>query len=252
MVACAVFLRRLSLLLLLPLAGCSWFSAATSLRVLLPEPPELWRRSFPEIQFELVIPVPGAGVSLTLDPPGDIQIPKNSNWPVLAYPRVLESRVRLPPAGAVYPLDLIADEPSGPSLALSWEHGPLAEILQALIRERIDVSGLNTHRLAGDMSYHSGADPWRLDLEHLATRLASGSFRATDIRALPCRVVVLELDPGEWFLESPFTAPIEFPEGGSLHLPEIPVGFHRLFAVGMSRWYDVFVGLEEVWVMVHE
>jgi hypothetical protein len=173
----------------------------------------------------------------------ELSIPKEPNWPVLAVPLARDGQVRLLPAGAVWPLDLAS---GGQELALSWEGGPLAEALLALRRERVEVSSLNTSRLALEMRERSGGDPWRLDLVHLAESLASGEFQVTDIRALACRDVLLPVPAGRWFLESPFRLPQLAAEGEELALLQLPFGEHRLFSGDGLAGYTLFVGEQGV------
>ncbi len=230
------------LLSLLPV-GCSWFSAELTVSLRLPEPPRHWLEAFPELSYELLLPRADAAPELRPWPAdGKLCIPKEPNWPVLAVP-VTQKGVRLPPAGAVWPMDLSAE---GQELVLSWEDGPLGQTLLALRRERVDVSALNIARLQVEMRERSGADPWRLDLACLAERLASGEFRVTDIRALPCREVQLSVPAGTWFLESPFRLPQAAAEGQALTLMEVPFGAHRLFRAGGPGGYVLYVGSEGV------
>ncbi len=237
---------RFRLPLLLPAAaftaGCSWFSPFLEVRVQAPEAPLHWRRAFPELLFQLVCPeadlpqpVAPAGGSMTL------RLPKRANWPVLAYP--CARGVRLPPAGGLFPLDLT---PEGDTLALSWEHGPAAEVLQALAREGLDVACLNARRLLEEMLVRSAGDPGCLDLDHLAACLASGEFRVTDLRLLPARDIRLELAPGTWFLGSPFRPAQPLAAGQAMLLPAVPLGRHRLFAEQTPGAFDLYVGEREV------
>jgi hypothetical protein len=196
------------------------------------------------LRYELLLP--GADAAPDASPwpsDGKLSIPKESNWPVLAVPVIRDGRVRLPPAGAVWPLDLSA---GGQELALSWEGGPLAETLLALRRERVDVSALNTARLDREMRDRSGGDPWRLDLIYLAERLASGEFRVTDIRALPCRTLLLPVPAGTWFLGSPFRSLQTAAEGETLVLTEVPMGTQRLFRSDGLACYILYIGSEAV------
>jgi hypothetical protein len=226
-------------------AGCSWYSASVEVRARLPEPPEHWQRTFPELAFELDSPdadCPPAGIHYPGF--GALRLPKRANWPVLAHPWA--RGVRLPPAGALFPLDLAAD---GETLELSWEHGPAAEVLQALAREGFDVSRVNGERLLAEMSARSDADPGCLDLALLATCLASGEFRVTDIRPLPVREVVLVVPPGTWFLGSPFRSANVLDPGQGLLLPSVPLGRHRLFAMELPGGFDLFVSEREVFLL---
>ena len=175
-------------------------------------------------------PVPAAGSA-------SLRLPKRANWPVLACPRA--RGVVLPPAGALYPLDLDSD---GESLRLSWEHGPAAQVLQELARQGVDVSRLNGERLLEQMLALSAGDPGGLDLDHLASRLASGEFRVTDLRLRPTRELCLELPPGTWFLDSPFRPAQELEPGQELLLAAVPWGRYHLFAVQLPGGFDLFVG----------
>jgi len=237
-------MRFLLLFLAIP-AGCDWYSGSVEVGLRLPELPEHWRRAFPELCFELVSPDPA--VPLTDCLPcglGALRLPKQANWPVLAYPRA--RGVRLPPAGALFPLDLA---PDGVTLRLSWEHGPAAEVLLALAREDFDISLVNGERLLTEMLARSAGDPWSLDLGHLAERLASGEFRVTDLRPLPAREIVLQVPPGQWFLESPFREAQTVGPGQALTLPTVPLGVHRLFAAGQPGGFDLFVNEREVFLL---
>ena len=236
-------------LLALPLAaafavGCSWFSPSLEVRVQLPEPPEHWRRAFPELRFQLACPEAELPDALPDAPAGGsatLRLPKRGNWPVLAYPRA--RGVRLPPAGGLFPLDLTAE---GDTLELSWEHGPVAEVFQALAREGFDIAGLNARRLVEQMLARSGGDPGCLDLDHLAACLASGGFRVTDLRLLPARDIALELAPGTWFLDSPLGSTHSLAAGQALPLAVVPLGRHRLFAVELAGGLDLYVSEREV------
>jgi hypothetical protein len=225
-------------------AGCSWFSDELTLQARLPELPAHWREAFPDLSYELLVPqADGTLRRVAWTGSGTITLPKDPNWPVLAVPYVRGGRVQLPPAGAVWPLDLAAD---GQALAFSWERGPLAETLLALRREQVEVSALNTARLALEMQTRSEGDPWRLDLVHLEERLASGEFRETDIRALPARDILLEVPAGQWFLETPFRLPQLVAEDEALALPEVTYGSHRLFSSDGLAGYALYVGEQDV------
>lgn len=232
-------------------AGCSWFSPSLELRVQVPEVPEHWRRAFPELRFQLACPGADPPQPATADalPAADtpaggsvmLRLPKRANWPVLAYPWA--RGVRLPPAGGLFPLDLA---PEGDTLALSWEHGPAAEVFQALAREGVDIACLNARRLLEEMRVRSAGDPGCLDLDHLAACLASGQFRVTDLRSRPARDIALELTPGTWFLDSPFRPAQRLDAGQALRLPGLPLGRHRLFAEETPGGFALYVGEREV------
>jgi len=232
------------ILLALP-AGCSWYSSSIEVCARLPEPPEHWRRAFPDLRYEWESPGAGFPQAATL-PRGTatLRLPKQVNWPVLAYPRA--RGIRLPPAGGLFPLDLAAD---GATLAMSWEHGPAAQVFLALAREGFDISLVNAERLLAEMLARSTGDPGCLDLGHLASRLASAEFRVTDIRPLPARELTLGLPPGTWFLDSPFRGAQVLQTGQALTLPAVPLGLHRLFALDPPGGFDLYVSAREAFLL---
>jgi len=231
------------LALLLAPAGCSWFSTECVVDAELPELPEHWKAAFPELRFELQIArEDGEPQRIPWPSGGRLNIPKRPNEAALAVPVVRDGRYRLPPAGAVWPMDL---EDDGRTLAFHWQRGPLAQVLMALSRQGFQPSRLNTIRLDAEMQERSRGDPWSLDLVHLAERLVSGAFRVTDIKALPTRDIGLEVPPGAWFLESPFRSPQPASEGGGLVLSGVPLGAHRLFGADGSKTYALYVGERE-------
>jgi len=218
-------------------AGCSWFSASLEVRLQLPEPPEHWRRAFPELRFQLVCPqTDGQQFSALPGARPAVRLPKRVNAPVLAYPWA--RGVRLPPAGGLFPLDLA---PDGDTLELSWEHGPAAEVFQALSREGFEVGRVNARRLVEEMMARSTGDPFRLDLQALAAQLASEEFRVTDIQFLPARDIALEVPPGTWLLESPFRPAQHIAPGEALRIPALSLGAHRLFAVELPGGFALYV-----------
>jgi hypothetical protein len=223
-------------------SGCSWFSATVEVRVQTPVPPERWGEAFPELRFELACPE-GDPVQCFVEPGGQasLRLPKRANWPVLAHPWARGAR--LAPAGGLYPLDL---DPGGDCLELRWEHGPAAEVFQALIREGFEVGRVNARRLVEEMLARSSGDPFRLDLQALAAQLASEEFRVTDIRLLPAQDIALEVPPGTWLLESPFRPAQCVATGEALRIPALPLGAHRLFAVELSGGFALYVSEREV------
>jgi len=223
-------------------SGCSWFSSTVEVRVRTPAPPEPWREAFPELRFELSC-LEGDPAQCCVAPGGQasLRLPKRANWPVLAYPWARGAR--LAPAGGLYPLDL---DPGGDCLELRWERGPAAEVFQALIREGFEVGRVNARRLVEEMMARSTGDPFRLDLQALAGRLASEEFRVTDIVLLPARDVALEVPPGTWLLESPFRPAQRIAAGEALRIPALSLGAHRLFAVELPGGFALYVSEREV------
>jgi hypothetical protein len=210
------------------LAGCAAFAPEDRVKVELPPLPDHWARTFPGIGAVLVvtgpagrvrrIPVAGWNAEVLFD------CPKAGTTPVLAYP----ARDGLRPAGGVYPSSL-GGGGQVCSLALSWQGGPMAYVLSLVRGQGIDCSLFNTRRLA---EYLAGvADPWDIDLEGVAEKIARGDFTAYDIDALPARDQRARPGPGQWFLESPFRDLLPAEPDGSLTLAGLADGTHTLFSV---------------------
>ena len=262
------------------------YGSELPLALQLPELPSHWQECFGAIAWLVVVP----GTETIIEVPAGctqgqgILLPKRQHQPVLAFPLPAgglcglpasgscglpaSGFCRLPPAAAVFPLDLSADRSA---LLLSWEQGPLGELLQGLLRQGLEVETLNVPRLCREIQVRFPADPWTLDVDAAAAALVTGRFRVTDLRPLASRTVALELWPGRWFLESPFFVPVVAPgesgppaagsaEPGSfaadagtdtagsevaactvLLVPDVPFGFHRLFEVDAGWVADLWV-----------
>jgi hypothetical protein len=126
----------------------------------------------------------------------------------------------------LYPLSLRGD---GRTLELSWAEGPAAYVLMLLRSGGIDCSRFNAQRLS--TYFRGNADPWDLDLEGIAEKIARGDFTAYDIDALPCRDQVVKPGHGEWFLESPFRDLLTADELGQVTLRGLSDGVHTLYSL---------------------
>ncbi|MGA2478628.1 MAG: hypothetical protein ABSG63_07765 [Spirochaetia bacterium] len=226
----------LLLLALLP-AGCAAFAPEADLGIVLPAPPEHWQRAFSNLEARIVFPdatgrIREVDVS-DWDAPGGISCPKTGTTPVLAWPRTCGSgeqgqggHGRLRPAGALYPFSLRGD---GRTLELTWAEGAAGYVLMLLRSGETDCSRFNAQRLSTYIRGH--ADPWDLDLEGIAQKIAGGDFTAFDIDSLPCRDQVVKPGPGEWFLESPFRDVLAADELGEVTLCGLSDGVHALFSI---------------------
>jgi hypothetical protein len=213
-----------------------------SCTVCIPPAPEHWQEVFPELDYRVVYPAPEIsgfreqrvrGRARTL-----IQLPKVLHVPILAHPNLPGSAIELPPAGGVYPQDC---DNSAATIALRWEQGAAAEVLYRLWEQGVDCSTVNVPRLCAEMGERSGSDPWTLDLDRICTRLAERTFRVSDIRKAPSRIVSLEPGIGRWFLESPFHTPLEADSNGSLLLESVPLGAHLLFETSSRACLFLYV-----------
>ena len=170
--------------------------------------------------------------------PARVRCPRAVNTPIVAWPYEPgnpESPAGSPgilrPAG-FFPLSLCA-EGNREMIVLSWEEGPAALVAARVQAEGRDMSRFNVSRLCGFFREH--AEPWALDLDFMAQRIAQGEFCAWDIDRLPCRDTEVEPGPGTWFLESPFSPTFAAADGRVL-LPQVTRGTHFLFSTAGSSW----------------
>jgi hypothetical protein len=223
----------------------------------LPPLPEHWARAFPELSFLIVYPDAAGMERRALTESGArsavIWCSKAGNTPVLAFPQTARDsgtgdgrRGLLRPAGALYPMSLDDGEQR---LNLCWEDGPVASIIARLRSLGRDASLVGAARLAKYLRQEP--DPWELDLDGMAEKLARGSFSAYDIDPLPGRAVMVTTGPGEWFFESPFAALLLIEAGTALHVPRLSQGMHYLFSVN-GALLKICVGAQGVTVGARE
>jgi hypothetical protein len=217
--------------------GCDIPGRSDDVTVRLPDPPAHWLRAFPRLAFELEYPGPDGG--LAVDGPyawGErvtVRCAKGANGAFLAWPLAGDDRRRLlRPAGGLYPADVVGAD-GGDELALTWVDGCLAVVMLRLAVAGRDPALANAARLGSRLA--SRPDPWSWDLTRIEQRLADGGFTCRDIEALPTVDAVVQPGEGEWFLESPFCAPLAAEPGGALRLPGLPYGLHTLFAADGRR-----------------
>jgi hypothetical protein len=237
---------------LLSCSACSGFGPAATVVVTLPALPDHWRSAFPDMAFLIVftdssgderqVAADVGGSHLTID------CLKQRNGAIVAYPiaardvgRGQGERGFLRPAGGLYPLSLDtgADEPT---LALTWEQGPLAVIMSRLSTAGKDVSLINAERLDAYLRKHP--DPWALDLDEMAQRIVEGDFSVYDIDLLPCRDIRVKPGQGAWFLESPFSEVVQSTEDEGVDLSAVSLGHHALFSLDAGVW-RIQVGAQE-------
>jgi hypothetical protein len=157
--------------------------------------------------------------------------------PVLAWP----SREHLRPAGGFYPLSL-RDFQGQQVLEVTWQDGAAAMVVERLVREGRDVSVFNVPRLRRFLE--ESGDPWDVDLDAVAEKIARGEFSAWDIDRLPTREVEVFPGSGTWFLESPFS-PSCTAENRRIRLPTVSLGGHHLLSLDGACW-RLEVGPREV------
>jgi hypothetical protein len=234
------------------ISSCSAFGPGAEVVVTLPAVPDHWRAAFPDMSFLVVYAGPSGDERRMTGPVGGSQLTiacsKRTNSPILAYPIAARDAARgqgepgfLRPAGGLYPLSLDPDA-SEPTLLLTWDQGPLAGVVHRLATAGWDVSLVNAERLATYLMKHP--DPWMLDLDGVAQKIAEGAFSAYDIDLLPCRDVRVASGPGAWFLESPFAGLVPASDAGTVDLPGVGLGEHALYSIEGGVW-RMQVGAQE-------
>jgi hypothetical protein len=235
---------RLSLVAaLLSVLSCSFLALEEEVTLLCPTPPVAWQIAFPGLGFR-VVTTDSRGAPLVTEvtdwrDPVSLRCLRTANAPIVAWPYEPgnpQSPVCVPgplrPAGGFFPLSLRASG-NRQVLELSWTDGPAALVIARVAAEGRDVSRFNVPRLC--LFLRESADPWSLDLDAVAQRIAQGEFTAWDIDPLPCRDAEVEPGPGTWFLESPFSPTFEG-NGGRILLHRIALGTHRLFSLSGRSW----------------
>jgi hypothetical protein len=235
---------RLSLVAaLLSVSSCSFLALEEEVTLLCPTPPVAWQIAFPGLVFRAVTTDSrGAPVVTEITDwrgPVAFKCLRTANAPIVAWPYEpgnRESPAHVPgllrPAGGFFPLSLRAIG-NGQVLELSWADGPAALVIARVAAEGRDVSRFNVSRLC--LFLRGSGEPWSLDLDAVAQKIAQGKFTAWDIDPLPCRDAEVEPGPGTWFLESPFSPTFEA-NGGRILLPRIALGPHRLFSLSGRSW----------------
>lgn len=231
----------LSLVVLGLLSSCSILETAQTVAVLVPAPPPIWQVAFPNLAFRITARDGTGSLVDALAPdwrePAVIACAHEVNRPVLAWPFVPSgphpvAAGVLRPAGGLFPRDLRSWN-GEVVLELRWEDGAAAVVLDRAAAAGADLSRFNAERLRGYL--RRAGDPWKLDLDLAAQRIAEGAFTAWDLDELPCRAVAAAVGPGSWFLESPFSVPVAA-ERGVVNLGEVTMGTHRLFSFAGGSW----------------
>jgi hypothetical protein len=227
------------------LAGCALFSSTTPIRVQLPEPPAHWQRAFGGQSWLLTWPDEEGRITRLRvaqgEPPPVIPCPRGACTPVLAYPLHPDGAALLPPAGGLDPWDRC----EAGRLELSWKQGVVGLLLFRLARQGGRIEAINVPRLRREIGEQGGSDPWRLDLDGMLARLSGGSFRSDWIRLKDSREVSLPLEPGTWFLESPFSPPVPSDGVHPLRFTGLTLGLHHLFERDSGRRVDLFLDEKE-------
>lgn len=233
------------------LSGCDFFSHSTQVKLSLPPFPTHWQMAFDNLKYQLILSGPDGERQESIIPAGsglvEVCISKKQNSSFLAYPLIGDDEIRLPPAGAIYPLNM----GEGNTLTLSWEQGVAALIVFRLIKGGIDLSTFNARRFSDEIMQRGKPDPWNFDIDYIIEKIAMGAFRVTYIKAAPARDIELPVNPGSWFTESPFAGIIEIEEGETLILEAVPLGYHYLFSLSTGEYYSLFLDEDETYILTH-
>jgi len=211
--------------------------------ILLPAPPAAWQITFPRMGFRIVTRdghnCPVETTAADWHSPVAARCARGVSSPVLAYP--LDGRLR--PAGGFSALSLRSYQ-GREVLELTWMDGAAALVIARLADMGRNVSLFNVPRLRRFLA--EAEDPWDVDLDAAAQKIAMGEFTAWDIDRLPSRDAEVGPGPGTWFLESPFSLPREA-ENGRIRLPGVSLGCHTLFSLD-GRCWRLEVGRQEAFL----
>jgi len=225
------------------LCSCALAQTDQPIQVLLPPPPAGWQIAFPGLVFR-VSSRDASGARVEVDAalwhePVGLTCARSPNVPILAWPWVPAGERSggvppgsLRPAGGAFPRCL-RDWKGRTVVELSWEEGPAALVLDRAAAQGADLARFNAARLFGYLGKRS--DPWKVDLDKAAQRIAEGTFTAWDLDDLPVKDVSLDTGPGTWFLEDPLEPPAGA-EGGAVSFGAVAVGAHRLFSLAGAVW----------------
>ncbi len=227
---------------LIGLSSCPVFQPGQRVLVLLPPPPVHWQIAFPGLAFRVGAPDGSMTAEIVAEDwlrPLEIECSRAVNTPILAWPFVPEGRGAAPvgpgllrPAGGFFPGCLRTFQ-GEEVVELSWEDGAAALVVSRAAEAGGDMSRFNVVRLCRFLREES--DPWSMDLDAAAQRIAEGEFTAWDLDRLPARDARVTPGPGSWFLESPFSFPCAAVDG-VLFLGSVPRGSHRLFSLSGGHW----------------
>lgn len=232
---------------LLLLASCELLPVTIPVEVVLPETPAAWEAAWGPAVFELVWQAAGgartiagthgAGSTVTID------IPRLPPVAIVALPRWTAAGETMLGAGSVWP-GLAADRPraaptdgerpGGERLVLTFEDGPVAEVLRRVMAAGADVGDFSVSRLAGEIRERLGEDPWALDVEKVVSAIASRAMRESYVRARPAEATGLVAPPGTWLAPSPFVDPVA--SDGATLWPPLPVGLSVFYSSNGRRW----------------
>lgn len=223
------------------LSACPALQPGQRAQVLLPPPPVHWQIAFPGLAFRVnARDGTGAPVENVVEDwqqPLEIECSHAVNTPILAWPFVPGGRGAVPvgpgllrPSGGFFPGSLRSFQ-GREVVELSWEDGAAALVVDRLAAAGLDISRFNVRRLCQIL--REEGDPWSMDLDAAAQRIADGEFTAWDLDRLPSRDARVTPGGGAWFLETPFSVP-RAAEHGVLLLGGVPKGSHSLFSLSRS------------------
>ncbi len=90
-----------------------------------------------------------------------------------------------------------------------WRLGPPAQVVRRLAANGIPPSVVNVERLAAEFAARVPADPWSVDLDRLAERIAAGEMRGSYIAGREPVGVIIDVPPGRYRSEDVLAEPVD-------------------------------------------
>jgi hypothetical protein len=230
------------------LSCCHFFSNSCLITGQLPDIPRHWVERFTSFTYEIWY-VDATGVFQRKSVENSrksfsIKCRKQRNSPILVYPYA--GTMRLPPAGALFPLDIC--DPEIGIIKLTWEKGFTALLIMECMNNGFDMTSFNTERLHNELIERAEGDIWNLDYTLIAQKLISGSFSVNSIKKLPFKEVAFYPGAGKWFLESPFS-PLFTLDDRQMFISPLTYGYHRLFHLSSHLSYSLFIDHTDIIVI---
>ena len=242
------------------LMSCELLPVHVTVLARLPSTPAVWEAAWGPADYRVSVhSVTGSTVVQGLTPAGTslpLELPRLPPVGVIARPvwrgvgPALAGDESLATAGAIWPLsgpvmgpaaDMEGDSAAGAQgsgrgpadiLVLDYAVGPAAELLRRLATAGVNVTEFNWERFLAEMSLQAMADPWALDLDHLAAAIAERAMRESYVREREMHATGLRAPPGVWHPVSPFAAPV----ASGAAWPPLPEGVSRFYSADGARW----------------
>lgn len=161
-----------------------------------------------------------------------VALPRMQNVPILVYPVIAgfpdgPRTYLLLPGGAIFP----AQVTGAGYLRLTWEAGPAALVMQAVVARTGSPRSYSAQRLHDELLIRTDGDPWRVDLDTILELLLAGAFRVTAIRRGETFELNAVVAAGEWFSHNLLASPVTAHGNGAAGELNVSLvrGLHRYF-----------------------